>query len=240
MSEAPGVRAAANLLRDAVARRIFPAASAVVGSRSGILWRDAFGTLTFDDGAAAATPDTIFDLASLTKPLATTTVVLDLVARRRLRLDEPIADCFAEWRGEDRLRVTVADLLEHASGLAARLVDAPPAGRREFEHDICTSPLAYAPRTQAVYSDLGFVLLGFLAADRAGTSLDRAFIGAIGTVADERDGRTAGEAPTLAFGVSPDQRVRTAPTEALPEDWRSRRLVGQVHDTYAAALGGVA
>ncbi|MGE3178283.1 MAG: serine hydrolase domain-containing protein [Vicinamibacterales bacterium] len=243
MSEAPGFRAAADLLRAAVARRIFPAAAAVVGCRAGRLWQDAWGTLTFDHSAAPATLDTIFDLASLTKPLATTTVVLDLVARGRLQLDDPLARFFPEWRREDRLGVRVVDLLEHASGLPARLVDLPPDGRRAFERDICTSPLAYVPRTQALYSDLGFVLLGFLAADRAGEPLDRAFARAIASVMDGRDGRDwrdADTAPTLAFGVTPDQRARTAPTEALPEDRRAGRLAGQVHDNYAAALGGVA
>ena len=60
------------------------------------------------------------------------------------------------------------DLLEHASGLPARLLDAPPQGRREFEHEICAMPLEYAPRTRSIYSDLGFILLGFLVADRGG------------------------------------------------------------------------
>ena len=80
---------------------------------------------------------------------------------------------FDEWRGADRERVTVRDLLEHASGLAARLIDVPPESRREFEHDICRMPLEYAPRTQAIYSDLDFILLGFLAADRGGASAAR-------------------------------------------------------------------
>ena len=71
----------------------------------------------------------------------------------------------------DRDRTTVEDLLEHSSGLSARLIDSPPRGRREFEHDICTMPLEYDPRTQSIYSDLGFILLGFAAADRGGASL---------------------------------------------------------------------
>src|SRR5207249_9114071 len=92
----------------------------------------------------------------------------------RLRVEDPIAAFFAEWRGADREAATVQDLLEHAAGLAARLVDAPPAGRREFEHEICTMPLEYAPRTASLYSDLGFILLGFLAANR-GASLPSQF-----------------------------------------------------------------
>ena len=91
---------------------------------------------------------------------------MQLVDRGAVALDERVAACFPEWTGDDRAAVTVADLLEHASGLAARLLDLPPDGRREFEHDICTMPLEYQPRTRSIYSDLGFILLGFLAADR--------------------------------------------------------------------------
>ena len=87
---------------------------------------------------------------------------------RSVRSMERISPVFGEWLGADREGVTVRDLLEHASGLPARLIDAPPAGGREFEHDICATPLEYAPRSRSIYSDLGFILLGFFLADRGG------------------------------------------------------------------------
>ena len=93
---------------------------------------------------------------------------MELVRTGALRLDEPVSAFFEDWRGADRDGVTVRDLLEHASGLPARLVDLPPATRREFEHDISTITLEYPPRSASIYSDLGFILLGFLAADRGG------------------------------------------------------------------------
>ncbi len=166
---------AARVVRDAIEGRVFPAAVAEVGASQGVLWREAFGRLTFDHDSIAADVETPFDLASLTKVLATTPVMMQLVADGVVRLDEPIAGFFPEWRGADREGVTVRDLLEHASGLPARLVDAPPAGRREFEHEICTMPLEYAPRSRSIYSDLGFILLGFLAEDRGGGSLAAQF-----------------------------------------------------------------
>ena len=153
------------VLDGALVSRVFPAATVDVGSSTGPLWQDALDTAF----------DTPFDLASLTKPIAATTIVMDLVNRGVVDLDEPLARSVAEWRGDDRAHVTVRDLLEHASGLAARLVDAPPGGRREFEHEICSMPLEYAPRTQSIYSDLGFILLGFLAADRGRATLDAQF-----------------------------------------------------------------
>jgi CubicO group peptidase (beta-lactamase class C family) len=233
--------AAAGILKAAIANRVFPAAVAEVGDRERALWRDAAGTLTFEADAPAATPTTIFDLASLTKPLATTSLTLQFVAARAVDLTDPVAMFFEEWRGPDREPATIRDLLEHASGLAARLVDQPPATRREFEHEICTMKLAYQPRQRSVYSDLGFMLLGFLVADRGGSSLDSLFAALAQRAAGLTSGGNDPDADVLQFGVSGTRRDRTAPTMPLDEDVRRGRwLAGDVHDNYAAALGGVA
>jgi len=223
--------AAFAVVREAIAARIFPAASIEVGASGGPSWSDALGTLTFERDAPAAAIDTPFDLASLTKPMATTTIVMELLRRGALRLDEPVSVFFEDWRGVDRAAVTVRDLLEHASGLPARLVDAPPATRREFEHDISGIPLEYAPRTASIYSDLGFILVGFLAADRGGASLAEQFA----EIAARPDRHS------LTFTLPPEQRALAAGTRPMDEDSRRGRLLaGEVHDNYAAALGGAA
>ena len=291
---APGAIVAARLVVErAIAGRIFPAASLEVGSSAGVLWSDALGTLTFDAGSSSARLDTAFDLASLTKVIATTTVLMELVRTARVRLDDPVSGFFNEWRGTDRERVTVRDLLEHASGLAARLVDAPPKSRREFEHDICRMALEYEPRTQSIYSDLDFILLGFLAADRGGASLPELFDQIAAQIRLKADpttvssdpttvssdpttvssdpttvssyvrsgfpptpsapawpnrsaeraeaGSRTGEIASLTFDLAPDWGKLAAPTLPLPEDSRrGRSLAGEVHDNYAAALGGAA
>jgi CubicO group peptidase (beta-lactamase class C family) len=219
---------AARVIEDAIAARVFPAAAVDVGSSGGSLWRAAFGALTFDPSAARARVETPFDLASLTKVLATTAIAMELTRAGVLRLDERVAAFFPDWRGADRESVSVRDLLEHSSGLAARLVDAPPGGRREFEHDICTMPLEYVPRTASTYSDLGFILLGFLLADRGGAPLDAQAGDLTAAFADA-------ERPTFGGGSA------SAPTMPLDDDARrGRMLVGEVHDNYASALGGVA
>src|SRR6516164_3883695 len=158
-------------LQDAIAGRIFPAAVAEVGDHRKTIWRESFGSMTFGETSSAIGDDTIFDLASLTKPLATTSLLLELVGDSRLNLTEPVGSSFEEWRGLDRDLVTVQNLLEHASGLPARLADRSAEGRREFEHEICSLPLEYHPRSRSIYSDLGFILLGFLAEDRDGRPL---------------------------------------------------------------------
>jgi CubicO group peptidase (beta-lactamase class C family) len=237
------VERARALVTGAVDRRTFPAAVVDVGSSAGPIWTEAFGQLSFvplsnaEDSAPPATLSTLFDLASITKVFATTTVLMQLVRLGSIRLDERVADSFPDWRGADRETVTVQDLLEHASGLPARLVDRPPATRREFEHEICSTPLACPPRTRSIYSDLGFILLAMLAERRARLSFDAQF-------AAIRSGLAAIE-PTLAdevtFGPVTDARARTAATRPLRDDDRHGRLLqGEVHDSYAALLGGVA
>jgi CubicO group peptidase (beta-lactamase class C family) len=152
------------------------------------------------------------------------------VADGAVTLGEPVSSCFPEWAGADRRDVTAADLLEHASGLSARLLDAPPHSRREFEHEICTGPLEYAPRTRSIYSDLGFILLGFLAEDRGGA-----------TLANQFEAIAAHVGAPLTYGLPEERRRQAAPTTTLPEDIRRGRvLAGEVHDNYAAALGGIA
>jgi CubicO group peptidase (beta-lactamase class C family) len=253
------IDAARHIIARAIAARIFPAASLEVGSSAGVLWEEASGTLTFGAGALPVTLATPFDLASLTKVIATTTILMELVRTERVRLDDPVSTFFNEWRGADREAVTLRDLLEHASGLAARLVDAPPNSRREFEHDICRMPLEYAPRTQSIYSDLDFILLGFLAADRGGMSLPALFDQITDRLKPDttyervnepaRDNEPTGVVSgfrrtgniALTFDLPPDLRTLAAPTVPLAEDpRRGRSLTGEVHDNYAAALGGAA
>jgi CubicO group peptidase (beta-lactamase class C family) len=236
--------AAARVIEEAIGARVFPAAVAEVGASGGVLWRDAFGRLTFDAESAPTAVDTPFDLASLTKVMATTSVVMQLMSSGTLRLAEPVSAAFREWRGPDRESVTVRDLLEHASGLPARLVDAPPTGRREFEHEICVMPLEYEPRSRSIYSDLGFILLGFLAEDRGGASLGAQFdtihARVVGADPPARSGADT-QVGYIGFGLPPELRRFAAPTLPLDDDSRRGRVLrGEVHDNYAAALAGVA
>jgi CubicO group peptidase (beta-lactamase class C family) len=239
MTRAPAAARAAELLRDGTVRRLFPAAVAEVGTSGGVIWTDAFGTLTFDDDAPGTDLWTIFDLASLTKPIATTTVMLDHVRAGRLSLDDAVSRFFSEWTGEDRKAATIRQLLEHASGLSARLLDSPPADRRGFQHEICGMPLEYLPGTRSIYSDLGFILLGFCAEGLVATSLAEQSSGLL----DPYIAHVSLHDPraVLLASVAPHDRGRVAPTAPLTDDpRRGRRLVGEVHDSYAAALGGFA
>jgi CubicO group peptidase (beta-lactamase class C family) len=217
------------LLDGGVNDRAFPAACIEIGRRSGTLWREAFGTLTYDPGAPRAEPSTIFDLASLTKVLATTTLVMKAVERGALDLDGPVAARLASWRGSDRESVTIRDLLAHCSGLTGYLpFFRDYTGRIEFEQAISQLPLEYVPRSQSIYSDLGFMLLGFILEDLGSASLGDQFAPIARLVAPE----------PVAFRPPRTWRARTAPTEV--DSWRGRLLVGEVHDENAWALSGAA
>jgi CubicO group peptidase (beta-lactamase class C family) len=220
--------AARRVLEKAIAERAFPAASIEVGTASQVLWREAFGRLTFDPDALPAADNTIFDLASLTKVLATVPLVMQQVERGALGLDDAASHHVAAWRGADRAGVTLRDLLSHCSGLPSwRPFFRELKGRTAYEEAISAAPLEYVPRAQSIYSDLGFMLLGFILEDEA-TLGDRfaALLTQMGVVEE------------IQFNPPPLWHARTAPTENDP--WRGRLIVGEVHDENAWVLGGVA
>ena len=220
---------ARDLLAAAVADRAFPAAVVEVGNAAEVLWRAAFGRLSYDEASPPARDDTIFDLASLTKVLATTPLVMQLVERGTLALDDPIARHLSRWRGADREMVTVSDLLAHCSGLTAYLpFYRDHQGRADFEPAICALPLEYPPRTQSIYSDLGFMLLAFIVEDTGATPMSDRFATLLGQM---------GIVEKLQFNPPRQWRRETAPTEQDP--WRGRLIAGEVHDENAWALGGV-
>jgi CubicO group peptidase (beta-lactamase class C family) len=225
---APSFAAARAVLQSAVAEKAFPAAVIEVGTTTHVLWREAFGRLTFDAAAPPATDDTVFDLASLTKVLATTPLVMLGVERGALGLDDDLGVHLRRWQIAARGPVTLRDLLTHCSGLPAHLpLFREHHGREEFEEAICRTPFEYTPQSRAIYSDLGFMLLGFVL--ERGAPLSERF---------DALKRHTGSAEDFQFHPPQQWRVRTAPTHIDP--WRGRLLVGEVDDENAWALGGAA
>ena len=218
----------ARIIERAVADRAFPAAVVETGTSTRVVWRQAFGTLTYAEDAPRTRDDTIFDLASLTKVIATATIAMRAVDDGRIALDERVGARLPYWRGADREHVTIADLLEHASGLTAYLpFFRDHHGRTEFERAICTLPLEYPPRTQSIYSDLGFILLAFILED----TYSLPFADVWKSVPGDR-------LQACMFNPPRELRDRCAPTEL--DLWRGQLLQGQVHDENCYSLGGAA
>lgn len=197
--------------------------------------------------------DTIFDLASLTKPIATATSLMLLVAEGRVDLDDPVAKVLPAFGERGKEGVTIRHLLTHTSGLkpwrpfheallererkkGERLL-CTPAAREAVLERIYRSSLVHDPGEAAVYGDLDFILLGAIVEEVAGQPLDvfahERIFAPLG-MTDTRFVRLGDAAPEL----SDAQRRRFAATENCP--WRGKVLWGEVHDPNAWAMGGVA
>ena len=155
--------AAREILQRAIADRAFPAVTIEVGDSRRTLWRDALGRLTFDPESPQTRDDTIFDLASLTKVLATTALVMRQVERGALGLDDAVARYIPAWRDQGAVVVTIRDLLSHCSGLPAHV----PFFRehtvaRRSRMPSCAHRARMSRGPTSIYSDLGFMLLGFI------------------------------------------------------------------------------
>lgn len=172
--------------------------------------------------------ETVFDLASLTKPIATATSVMLLVERGKLTLDEPVAKFLPQFAQSGKEAITVRQLLTHQGGLIADnpiedFADGPDAAMARI---IAIRPEA-APGDSFIYSDVGFIVLGELVRQVAGQPLDR--------FADEQVFKPLGLRET-GFLPREELRERAAPTEKRDDLW----MQGEVHDPRAYALGGVA
>ena len=228
-------------LRQSVACGDVPGAVVCVAHRGEVVWHEAYGAAAWVPERRTMRRETLFDLASLTKVMATTPLVLGAHRDGVLKLDDPLRRFYPAAPG-DAGAVTVRQLLSHSGGFAdwsrlyARL-GADGTGRerrRRAAALILQEPLAYRPGQASVYSDLGFIVLGDILETRYEQPLDVLF--------EQRVARPLGlnrvayrplDAP-VAGGDPSD----FAATERC--DWRGRVLSGEVHDANAWAMGGVA
>ena len=219
-----------SVLAAAVESRVFPGAVAACGRSDGPDRVVARGRLTYEPGAPATRPDTLYDLASLTKVVVTTTLVAQLAEQGRLSLDQPVRRHLPDLRAPLGEAVTVGHLLDHSSGLPAHLpLYLDTRGAAGFRQRLAGVALEAPPGTRAAYSDLGFLALGLVVERLAGGTLD--------VLARERVLGPLGLRDTV-FCPPAEWRGLIAPTELCP--WRGRLLQGEVHDENAFALGGVA
>ncbi len=237
----------------AVGRGVFPGVVVLVNWRGQVVFHRASGHRSLEPERTPMRDDTIFDLASLTKPLATAIAMMVMVKERKIGLDDRVSRFFHNFGVHGKTHVTFRHLLAHTSGLPAwrpyckdiiriekegRINFTASHGAREFVYEaIQREKPEAAPGARTVYSDLGFMLLGAAIEEVSGMSLDR--------YCHEKIYKPLGLRTTSFIDLSLLRTRRLepiaemiAPTERCP--WRKRILCGEVHDDNAYAMGGVA
>ena len=219
------------LMQRAVRDSVFPGASLAVIHHGKVVFHRAFGRLTYDPHSAPADTSTIYDAASLTKPVVTTSIAMQLVERDSLDLTAPVSRYRPGFSANGKGRVTIGQLMRHDSGLRAHRYFAESCWTpEELFRAIDSDSLTCAPGTKTVYSDLNFMLLGNIEEQLTGHDLAANF--------RTRFSEPLGMSSTM-FTPPACLIPRIAPTG---EDgvWKLDRLRPLVNDQNAALLGGIA
>ena len=227
-----------DVVADAIAEKKLPGAVVLVGRNDKVVWRKAYGHRSLVPAREAMTLDTVFDLASLTKVVATTTAAMSLIEDGRIRLTDTVASFIPEFAKYGKDRVTVRHLMTHMSGLRPDL----DLGDQWAGHDAairlaCEEVLTQAPGVKFVYSDINYFLLAEIVT-RVSKQPFEQFV-------QERIFKKLGMKDTM-FLPPAAMRARIAPTEpcALPggacTGTDATMLRGVVHDPTARRMGGVA
>jgi len=232
---------------------VFPGAVLLVGKGEETVFESAFGYRSLVPEKTPMQLDAIFDLASLTKPLATTPAIMLLAREKKIRLDDRVTRFFPNFGVFGKTHVTFRHLLAHCSGLPAwrpyyeEIVKGERAGKINFLASRAAKSYVFEqihrekdvspPGTQSLYSDLGYMLLGEVVEEIGGRTLDR--------YCQEKLFKPLGLHSTAFIDLTELRtrrlelaREKIAPTEECP--WRKRLLCGEVHDDNAYAMGGVA
>ena len=220
-----------SLIQEQILRKSTPGAQLAVLRGDTLLYLKSYGRMSYDSAAAEVDDSTLYDIASLSKVVVTTTAAMQLVEDDRLQLDSTVAYYLPEFAVNGKTHIRIRNLLMHDSGLEAfrpfHMSSVPDSAVLD---SILTAPLAYATGSKTVYSDFGMITLGKVIERISGQTLD----------AYAREHIFTPLAMSHSGYNPPDsQRQRCAPTE-VDRVWRKRLVQGTVHDETAALLGGVA
>lgn len=241
--EAPGLPAESErdlvaAVEEAIARKEIPGAVVWVGQQGRTLYCRAFGRRALEPKPEAMTLDTVFDMASITKVVATASSVLKLAEQGKIRLNERVVTYIPEFTGSGKERITVRQLLTHYSGLRPDLdMQERWTGYAEALQRIWAEVPVAAPDERFIYSDIGFEVLGELVYRISGQRLD--------AFAAQKIFEPLGMKNT-AFNPPTAWRPRIAPTERINDQWFRKQtadsfwLRGEVHDPTAYRMGGIA
>jgi uncharacterized protein YbbC (DUF1343 family) len=211
-----------------IMKKQLPGAVVLVGRQGKVVWRHAYGNRTLEPQTEPMTLDTIFDLASLTKVVATATSVMILVERGQVRLGDPVARYIPEFAEMGKRNITVEQLMTHRSGFPPDndIKDYEQGPAKAFENIWHLTPIS-EPGSRFIYSDVNYIVLAELIRRVSGKPLDE--------FSAENIFRPLGMKDT-AFKLAARLQPRIAPTEKREDHW----MRGEVHDPRAYLLGGVA
>lgn len=217
-----------SVVQTALDQKKLPGCVVLIGRQGKVAYLKAFGAKQLQPTIEPMTTDTLFDLASLTKPIATATCVMRLIEEGKVRLRDPVFQHLPGFEQGDKKDITVEHLLLHQGGLIADnpLSDFSESREKAIEKLIAINK-TQPPGTKFIYSDVGFMLLGELVAKVSGRPLDAY---AKETIFDPLSMSETMYLPTESL------KLRAAPTEMRDGKW----MQGDVHDPRAFALGGVA
>ena len=216
------------LVATAIAEKKMPGCVVLIGRPQGIAWLKAYGDKRLEPEREPMTIDTVFDLASLTKPLATATAVMKLVEQEKLSIDDLVSKYLPDFAVEGKDAITIRDLLVHRSGLIPdnAIADYLEGPIKAKDRLLALKPVAPVG-TKFMYSDVNFMILGELVARVSEVPLN--------TFAHKQL-FTPLEMTETTYLPGEQLRIRSAPTEKRNGEW----IQGEVHDPRAYKLGGVA
>ena len=218
-----------SIIQQAIADHNIPGAVLVVGHDGKIVYRKAYGARSLEPRRELMTVDTIFDMASLTKVVATTTAVMQLVELGKVRLNDPVAKYLPDFAQNGKEDITIRQLLTHYSGLAPDIELTPAFDSKESALRLAfTETPTQAPGSGFIYSDTNFIMLGALVEKMSGETLD---------VYTARHVFQPLKMTHTRFLPPAAWKPRIAPTEY---DDHEHMLRGVVHDPRAQRMGGVA
>ncbi len=216
------------IIRDGIRQGAYPGAVVMIGTADTVLLAKGYGHLTWSDTAATPSPDsTLYDLASLTKVIATTPAIMLLYERGLIQLDRPVSEYLPAFVGDGKDAVTVRHLLKHTSGLRAFLpLNTLTDNAEDARAAVMSERLRWRPGSRVEYSDLNAMLLGWLVEAVSETSLD---------VFVRREVYTPLGLTQTRYNLPREQRTRAAPINV----WHGHPIQGVIHDQNAARLNGV-
>jgi uncharacterized protein YbbC (DUF1343 family)/CubicO group peptidase (beta-lactamase class C family) len=221
----------APLVEEAIGAGQCPGAVVLIGHQGKVIYREAFGQRALVPEKLPMTLDTVFDMASLTKVIATATAVMQLEEQGRILLSAPLADYWPEFKANGKEQITVRELMTHYSGLRPDLDLKPEwSGYETALKMVVDERPIVPPGTRFIYSDINYVILGELVHRISGQSLD--------LYCDEHIFKPLGMKDT-GFKPPASLRDRIAPTQ-YQEETKGKMLWGEVHDPTAYNMGGVA